>query len=429
VTVSFYYPRQKNPLSPLYPLFHKLENRQVVVIGAGSVALRRIRRLLACGARVTVISPEALGEITELADGGKLRWEKQPYAEGAITEADLVLTASGDHEVAEKARREAQRLGILFNSAEDEGLCDFHIPGLVDAGALKLALSSEGESPALVAAITRQLEEWLKDRQAAAGSEAGRDEEPAPGPAGKVYLVGAGPGDPELLTVKAARLLRNADLVCHDRLVSEQVLGLIPPGTEKIYVGKELGCGREIDPVELMISAAGEGKAVVRLKGGDPVLFGRGAEEMIALAGAGVDYEIVPGVSALCSVAISAGIPVTHRQVASEVVIRSGHAMKNDSEDTAPAEPVKRGTTFVYFMAVNRLGEVVEDLRAEGVEEDTPVAIVENGTLPQERVICSNLSEIVREASTADITPPALILVGEVVRLRERLAEVLEARA
>ena len=185
MTVSFYYPRQKNPLSPLYPLFHKLENRQVVVIGAGSVALRRIRRLLASGARVTVISPEAHGEITELADGGKLRWEKQPYAEGAITEADLVLTASGDHEVAEKARREAQRLGILFNSAEDEGLCDFHIPGLVDAGALKLALSSEGESPALVAAVTRQLEEWLKDRQAAAGSEAGRDEEPAPGPAGK----------------------------------------------------------------------------------------------------------------------------------------------------------------------------------------------------------------------------------------------------
>ena len=175
-----------------------------------------------------------------------------------------------------------------------------------------------------------------------------------------------------------------------------------------------------------MISAAAEGRTVIRLKGGDPVLFGRGAEEMIALAEAGIDYEIVPGVSALCSVAISAGVPVTHREIASEVVIRSGHAMKDDSENEV--EPPGRGTTFVYFMAVNRLAEVVEDLRAEGVGEDTPVAIVENGTLPQERVVCAMLSEIVREAGAADIKPPALILVGEVVRLRERLAAVLEAR-
>ena len=414
-------------MSSLYPLFHKLQDRQVVVIGAGSVALRRIRRLLECGARVTVISPAALGEIEALADDGKLTWKKQPYTEGLIETADLVLTACGDHQVAESARLEAQQLGTLFNSAEDEGLCDFHVPGLVDAGALKIALSSEGENPALVAKITRQLEEWLEDQQSTSkGTEAGRNEKAANGAAGRVYLVGAGPGDPELLTVKAARLLRGADLVCHDRLVSEQVLKLIPSTTEKMYVGKELGCGREIDPVELMISAAGEGKTVIRLKGGDPVLFGRGAEEMIALAGAGIDYEIVPGVSALCSVAISAGIPVTHRQVASEVVIRSGHAM--NAEDDAAQEPAKRGTTFVYFMAVNRLAEVVEDLRAEGVGEDTPVAIVENGTLPEERVICSSLSEITGEAATAGISPPALILVGEVVRLREQLAAVLEAR-
>ena len=156
-------------MSSLYPLFHKLENRPVVVIGAGSVALRRIRRLLECGARVTVISPEALGEISALADEGKLDWKRQPYTEGGIAAAELVLTATGDHAVAENARREAQRLGILFNSAEDEGLCDFHVPGLVDAGALKLALSSEGENPALVAAVTRQLEEWLEDQRPAVG--------------------------------------------------------------------------------------------------------------------------------------------------------------------------------------------------------------------------------------------------------------------
>ena len=415
-------------MSSLYPLFHKLENRQVVVVGAGSVALRRIRRLIEAGARVTLISPEALDELAALADEGKLNWKRRAYRPGDIEEADLVLTATGDHELAGEIREEALRLGTFFNSAEDEGLCDFHVPGLVDAGGLKLALSSEGEDPALVAAISRQLESWLEERRApgTGGLESDRDEKPSGGGAGKVYLVGAGPGDPGLLTVKAAMLLESTDLVCYDRLVSEQVLELIPEGIEKIYVGKEVGCGREIDPVELMIRAATEGRTVIRLKGGDPVLFGRGAEEMIALAESGIDYEIVPGVSALCSVAISAGVPVTHREVASEVVIRSGHAMKNDSENEA--EHPGRGTPFVYFMAVNRLAEGVEDLRAEGVGEDTPVAIVENGTLPQERVVCAELSEIVREAAAADIKPPALILVGEVVRLRQRLAAVLEAR-
>lgn len=413
-------------MSSLYPLFHKLENRRVTLVGGGSVALRRIRRLLTAGARVTVISPEALEEITVLDEEGELDWKKRTYRRGDIEKADLVLTATGDRKLSESVREEAREIGILFNSAEDEGLCDFHVPGLVDAGALKLALSSDGQDPALVAAVSRQLESWLEARETAKAEAPAGKKQPAASP-GKVYLVGAGPGDPDLLTVKAAGLLKNAELVCHDRLVSEEVLGLIPRSAEKIYVGKEVGCGREIDPVELMIAAASEGRSVVRLKGGDPVLFGRGAEEMIALAEAGIDYEIVPGVSALCSVAISAGIPVTHREVASEVIIRSGHAMKDDSTNEDLDEKATRGTTFVYFMAVNRLEQVVEDLRAEGVREETPVAIVENGTLPGERVICSELSEIVREAAAADIRPPSLILVGEVVRLREQLTAALEA--
>ena len=151
--VSFYYPNQNNPVSSLYPLFHKLENRQVVVVGAGSVALRRIRRLIETGARITLISPETIDELAALADEGRLDWKRRPYRQGDIETADLVLTATGDHELAGKIRKEALRLGTLFNSAEDEGLCDFHVPGLVDAGALKLALSSEGEEPALVAAV------------------------------------------------------------------------------------------------------------------------------------------------------------------------------------------------------------------------------------------------------------------------------------
>ncbi|MCH2582136.1 MAG: siroheme synthase, partial [Planctomycetes bacterium] len=200
-------------MSSLYPLFHKLENRRVTVVGAGSVALRRIRRLLEAGARVTVISPEALEEITGLDEKGELHWKRRPYRRGDIEKANLVLTAPGDHKLSENVKEEARELGILFNSAEDEGLCDFHVPGLVDAGALKLALSSDGQEPALGAAISRQLEGWLEERRAPGAEELETDraEKPA-GAAGKVYLVGAGPGDPGLLTVRAARLRERAAL-------------------------------------------------------------------------------------------------------------------------------------------------------------------------------------------------------------------------
>ena len=149
-------------MTSLYPLFHKLQDRRVTVVGGGSVALRRIRRLLDAGARVTVISPETLDELSALAEEGKLEWKRRAYRQGDIDETDLALTATGDHELAANVKKEARELGVLFNSAEDEGLCDFHVPGLVNAGALKLAISSEGEDPALVAEIRRQLESWLE---------------------------------------------------------------------------------------------------------------------------------------------------------------------------------------------------------------------------------------------------------------------------
>jgi uroporphyrin-III C-methyltransferase/precorrin-2 dehydrogenase/sirohydrochlorin ferrochelatase len=424
-------------VTALYPLYHKLENRPVVVIGGGPVALRRLRRLVAAGARVTVISPEIVDGIRELVDTERVEWRQRVYEEGDVEGSALALVASGELDLVRRIRTEADRLGVPLNSAEDEKLCDFHVPGLVEWGGVRLAISSEGASPALVARLREELESWLRDvvpddgaleglRAAREARKRTRDALPtstgrgAP-KGGKVYLVGAGPGDPSLLTLRASELLNAADIVYHDRLVSSLILDTIPPRTEKIYVGKDVGCAHRANIVELMIESARARKIVVRLKGGDPVLFGRGGEEMIALSEADVDFEIVPGVSSLCAVPIAANIPVTHRGIASEVVVRSGHKMAPTEDLPATRATPERETTFVYFMAVRRLERVVEDLRAEGLPESTPVAVIENGTLPGQNVVVGTLRDIVSIATDAGVEAPALVVAGEVVKLREKL--------
>ena len=427
-------------MTTLYPLYHKLENRPVVVVGGGPVALRRLRRLVAARARVTVISPEIVDGIRELVDAELVRWHQRVYEEGDVEGSALALVASGKLDLVRQIREEADRLGVPLNSAEDEEFCDFHVPGLVEWGGVRLAISSEGASPSLVARLRRELESWLRDvlpdnfeavdlDALRAGREArkrtrdaiptyARREAPR---GGRVYLVGAGPGDPSLLTLRASELLNAADVVYHDRLISQLILETIPPRTEKVYVGKDVGCAHRANIVELMIESARAKKIVVRLKGGDPVLFGRGGEEMIALSEADIDFEIVPGVSSLCAVPISASIPVTHRGTASEVVVRSGHKMAPTDDLPATRATPERETTFVYFMAVRRLERVVDDLRAEGLPESTPVAVIENGTLPGQHVITGTLGDIVSIADAAGVEAPALVVAGEVVRLREKL--------
>ncbi|MCZ6795838.1 MAG: uroporphyrinogen-III C-methyltransferase [Planctomycetota bacterium] len=433
-----------------YPIYLKLRDRPVVMIGGGRVAERRLRRLLDSDARLTVVSPAARPKIEALAREGRLHWEKRCFRPGDLDGVALAFLATGDRRVVEEVTREARKRGTLLNTAEDERPSDFHVPATTAVGDVEVAVSTGGASPRLAAALRSRLSLWLaridagslkevrdrrdvlrsdvlrkrcttSDREALRELEGGLLLSLAPSKHTArrpiVYLVGAGPGDPGLLTVRARTLLERADVVFYDRLISREILATIPETVEKVYVGKEIGCARRANISELMIEAAEAGRVVVRLKGGDPVLFGRGGEELYDLERAGVECEVVPGVSALCAVPGSAGIPVTYRGIASELIIRSGHRMAARDGSGRPRRD--RGeTTFIYFMAVSRLPQVVEELRAEGLGSETPVAIVEKGTLPDQKVVVGELGDIVAQTRRETIEPPALIVVGNVVKFR-----------
>jgi uroporphyrinogen III methyltransferase/synthase len=240
----------------------------------------------------------------------------------------------------------------------------------------------------------------------------------------KVYLVGAGPGDPGLLTIKAAELLKAADCVIYDYLVNPEILALARPHAEKLYVGK-IGCGhswKQEDINTLLIAKANEHRLVVRLKGGDPFVFGRGGEEALALVEAGIEWEVVPGVTAGSAVAAYAGIPVTHRGLSSSVAFVTGHESPDKSQSHLRWEHLARGVdTLVFFMGVAKLGDITEQLIQHGRRADTPVAIVRWGTYNEQEVFVSDLANITAVVARAQVKAPALIVVGEVVRLREQL--------
>ena len=403
-------------MSSPYPVFLRLEDHPVVLIGGGSVAERRLPRLLDAGARVTVVSPTVAPGIEDAVRAGAATWHSRPFEPADLDGVRLAFLAVGDPALLERVRAEADRRNVLLSTAEDGERADFHVPAVARFENVQLAVSTSGRSPSLARTLRGRLEAWVRGATC------------RPFPRGAVALVGGGPGDPGLLTVRALELLEGADVVYYDRLVSEGVLSRIPPSARRVYVGKEVGRARRANIVSLLVESARAGDRVVRLKGGDPNLFGRGGEEAHALRMSGIDYEVVSGVSSLCSVPASAGIPVTHRHVASQVVVRSGHALA-DQGDRAPSS-----TTFVYFMAAGRIERVVRELLAEGVDASTPVALVEQGTLESETVITATVGTIAARADEAAVAAPALIVVGDVVRFRdpadfERLLDSVQGRA
>lgn len=242
---------------------------------------------------------------------------------------------------------------------------------------------------------------------------------------GIVYLVGAGPGDPDLITVRGLACLRRAEVLVHDRLVAPELLDEVPAGALRIDVGKEAGnhrCPQE-EINALLVAHARAGRVVVRLKGGDPFVFGRGAEEALACADAGVAWEVIPGVTSAVSVPARAGIPVTHRGVATSFAVVTGHCLGDDRVDW---DALARVDTLLILMGLSRLGEVADLLVAHGRGADTPAAAISRGTLPDERVVVATLGDIAREAARERLATPALVVVGEVVRMRERLRPVVE---
>jgi uroporphyrin-III C-methyltransferase/precorrin-2 dehydrogenase/sirohydrochlorin ferrochelatase len=386
----------------IYPIGLRLAGRKVVVVGGGEVGTRRVRGLIEVGARVVVISPVVTDELSSLADAGEIEWFDRGYANGDLEGAWLVHTATGVAAVDAlvSAEAEAKRI-VTVNAAEAEKSTAW-VPAIAREGALTIAAFGGGE-PRRATALRDQIVSSVFNNQ--------------PQVAGTVSLIGGGPGDPDLVTLRAKKLLAGADVVVYDRLSPFQLVEELQPRAaaglvELIDVGK----APDNHPVPqdeinaILVREAQAGKRVVRLKGGDPYVFGRGGEELIACVEAGIEVEVVSGISSSISVPAIAGIPVTHRGLATSFTVVTGH-------EAVCNIPGGRDHTVVILMGVSTLAESADSLAAEGRGSDCPVAIIEDGFGPNQRVTIATLGTIASIAVAIGVKAPAVIVIGDVVSL------------
>ncbi|WP_426664635.1 siroheme synthase CysG [Rhodanobacter aciditrophus] len=446
----------------LYPLFADLKGLPVLVVGGGKVAGRKVAALRAAGAQVRVGAPTLDAGLARLAQDGEVAWLQGEYEPGWLDDVWLVIAATGERAVNARIAADAGVRRVLANVVDDAALSRFHVPAVVDRAPVMVAISTGGAAPALASRVRETLEreldhaigalvalaqrhragiagrfpdlaerrgfyDWLHDgpvltllrrARAAEAERALLDALRAggvPPRKGSVVLVGAGPGDPGLLTLAALRALGQADVILHDQLVGDRILAMARRDAERIDVGKRCG-GRHMPQEQihrLLLAQAREGRRVVRLKGGDPFVFGRGGEELAFLRRHGVDCEVVPGVTAAVACAAYAGIPLTHRDHARSVCLLTAHG--KDATDTldgrALADPRQ---TLAVYMGVERVAALAARLRAHGRPAETPVAIVENGSLPGQRVIAGTLGELPELARVHAVATPALLIIGEV---------------
>lgn len=416
-----------------YPVMLTVEGRRCLVVGGGKVAARKVEGLVAAGADVTLIAPTVDPSITPLP----VTIEQRTYRAGDASAAfRLVITATDDPAVNAQVYAEAEAAGVWVNSADDPEHCSFTLPAIHRDGDVTIAIGTAGQSPAFAA--------WLRDRvreslpaglsdvvgqlaaerravQQAGESTEARDwrpriEELAAGSSGQgtVHLVGAGPGDPELLTLRAARLLAMADVVVHDALADSEVLAFVPGHVERIDVGKRPGRPVPQELInDLLVQLSERHRCVVRLKGGDPFLFGRGGEEALALQAAGVPFEVVPGITSAIAVPASAGVPVTQRGVSASVTIVTGHRREGDEDETDWAALARVGGTIVVLMGVSERAAIARKLIAGGLSVDTPVVAVRFGTRPEQEVARTTLGAL----GETPIEAPAAIVIGAVAGL------------
>lgn len=448
-----------------YPVSLELAGRRCVVIGSGPMAEDKVDGLLEAGATVTVIGQGAVDGLRRLAAEGRLALLERTYADGDLEGAFLAIAATDDVSLNSVVFAEAERSGVLLNAVDDVAHCHFAIPAVVRRDDFVLAVSTGGRAPALakrlrmrladqfgreyatlvellgevreeaIDARERGFSDWAQRWQRALDHDLvglirrGRRQEARrvvlrilgggsePAPPGRVWIVGAGPGDPGLLTVRGRDALLSADVVVYDRLVPTELID----GTEAVYVGKRAGDHAipQSDINDLLVDLARKGKRVVRLKGGDPFVFGRGGEEAEALAAAGVEFEVVPAPSSAIAALAYAGIPVTDRRFASSVAIVTGHCSPEKKVDwRALASAVD---TVVVLMGLANLGHIVGELLEGGMPASTPAAVVQDGTLPTQRVVDAEVGHLPDAVAAAGIASPAIVVIGEVVRLRERV--------
>ncbi|SEQ78272.1 uroporphyrinogen-III C-methyltransferase [Streptomyces radiopugnans] len=394
---------------PAYPVGLRLTGRRVVVLGGGTVAQRRLPALLAAGADVLLIAPSATPSVEAMAEAGELRWERRAYRPGDLDGAWYAVVATDDAEANAAASAEAEERRVWCVRSDDADAATAWTPATGRSEGVTVAVLT-GRDPRRSAAVRDAVVEGLRDGTLSAPRHRARR-------AG-VALVGGGPGDPDLITVRGRRLLAEADVVIADRLGPRDLLDELPPHVEVIDAAK-IPYGRAMAQEAInaaLVEHAKAGRFVVRLKGGDPYVFGRGMEEAQALAEAGIPVTVVPGISSSVSVPGAAGIPVTHRGVAHEFTVVSGHVAPGDPRSLVDwAALAKLRGTLVMLMAVERIGAIAEALIEHGRSPDTPVAVVQEGTMAGQRRVDATLATAARTVEEEGVRPPAVIVVGEVV--------------
>jgi len=454
-----------------FPAFFDLTAQKVLIVGGGEVALRKLALLTRSGAKVTVVAPKMLPEFSEQAAAGKITAVSREFVPDDLDGARLVIVATARRAVNRWIAALSEARGIPVNVVDDREASRFIVPALIDRDPVLVAISTGGASPVLARRLRERLEAlipkrfgelalWLQAlrraarwrlrdtdvrrryfehivdgaaaRRFVAGDTHGAESlaqqllartSTLPRESGEVTLVGAGPGDPELLTLKALRALQDADVILHDRLVPRAVLDMARRDASRICVGKAAGGvgSTQAEINALLIEHALQGKRVVRLKGGDPFIFGRGGEELEALQRAHIRFSVIPGITAAAGCAAYAGIPLTHRDHAHSVTFVTGH------EDGDGREPdyqalARPGVTAVFYMGLARVGHIAARLVQHGAPEALPAALIAQGTLENQRVITGTLATIASDAARAGLESPALLVVGQVVSLHESLA-------
>ena len=448
------------------PLYVDLRDEACLVVGAGTVALRKIELLLKAGARVKVVAPKATQAIQDLAAAGRVSLELRPYVTGDQAGYALVIAATGDASVDAQVFDDCRAAGILVNTVDSPNLSSAIFPSIVDRDPVLVAVSTGGRSPTLARVVRGWLEarlppalgrlaefaaarreavkrtiesvaarrrfwervvsgaigELVLDRDVErAGEKFERELQQVSASAGTVALVGAGPGDPELITVRGLRLLQQADVVLYDNLVNDRILGYARREAERVYVGKRRRFSgvRQEAINEMLLEHASAGRCVVRLKGGDPFIFGRGGEEIESLAAHGIDCVVVPGITAALGAASYAGIPLTHRDLAHSVRFVTGHRVHDEVNLNWP-ELIDPAQTLVIYMGLLGLDEICAKLIANGLPPETPALMIERATLPDHKEIAAPVEALPAAVASSDVRGPTIVIVGEVVKLGDR---------
>lgn len=451
-----------------FPIFLDLHNRPCLVVGGGRVAERKVEGLLKAGAVVTLVAPEITAEMRMIISGQRVQHHARPFTDSDIDGAFLVVAATNHSDVNAHIAQLADARNIPVNVVDDATVGSFIIPSVVDRSPVTIAISTGGASPVLARQLRMKLETMIPPQCGALASitEEYRDlvkarlpedqrktfwEQALKGPfaelvyaghvndarrlldemlasyphghtMGEVYLVGAGPGDPDLLTFKALRLMQQADVMVYDRLVSKSILDMANQRAERIYVGKEkANHAVPQDKInDLLVELAQQGKRVLRLKGGDPFIFGRGGEEIETLAENGIPFQVVPGITAASGCASYAGIPLTHRDYAQSCTFATGH-LKDGSIDLNWAQLSQPNQTVVFYMGLTGIEVISQQLQAFGRSGDTPAALVEQGTTRNQRVHIGTLATLPQLVKDSGVRAPTLTIIGEVVHLHSKL--------